>query len=72
MEKVISIFFMFFLLLWVVSAAEENDSGALFDDSSEGEYNLNFYYALGAAIIAVMIVLFFAYALIKKPKSKWK
>jgi len=49
-----------------------NEEGPLEAATSGSAYSLNFYYALGAAVVAVGIVLFFAYALLKKPKDRWK
>jgi len=58
--------------LEIVAESNSNEADDYSNEAYESHYNLNFYYALGAAIIAVGIVLFFAYALLKKPRDRWK
>ena len=39
---------------------------------ADTEYTLNFYIAIGFAVVGVLVVAFFIYLFLRNPKNKWK
>ncbi len=41
-------------------------------DKGDGKYTFNFYIAIALGVIFILLVAYFAYLFLRKPKNKWK
>jgi len=51
--------------------SEGSDNQGYFNSNLERRFTVNFYMALGVAIIGVAIVFYLAWALLKRPRNRW-